>query len=317
MSMQTHEYLIIAGLILIIIYEGISYHLFRGIFFRTKHKPVELVDYNDPFYQSSYQWYNEIPKEDETITSYDGLKLHGVYIPSHDKKSNKMAVVIHGYKSKALDMVIIAKMYSDLGFKVLIIDQRGHGESEGNLTTVGYYESYDIKKWLHFISRSYGAHTNVLLHGVSMGASTAVLATRFSESKNVKTLVLDSCFTNFKETLRLSTNYPILRIFLPGISFNSYLFLKFFLKDINPYKQLKHTCIPTLMIHGTKDRVVTQDMTDRLYEQIQSDKKDILIVHDAKHAKSFEVDKEAYIQKVVQITNDVFNIRKGDIKYCQ
>ena len=314
---MTNEVIILLIIIAIIcLYMLISYFIFKSVFYGFRHKPIVLVDFNDPFYQAAYDWFNGIPKEDETISAYDGCKLHGIYIPSHDKKSNKLALVIHGYKSKAMDMVIIGKMYSDLGFKVLMIDQRGHGLSEGSFTSVGYYEAYDIKKWLHFISRRYGAQTNVLLHGVSMGASTAVLATKFGESKMVKMLVLDSCFTNFRETLSLSTKHPILRMFLPGLSLNAFLFLKFFLKDINPYKQLEHVCIPTLLIHGTKDRVITQDMADRLYGQIRSDVKNMLVIHDATHAKSFEFDKDMYIQTVIKMTNEIFNIRKGDIKYC-
>ena len=310
-------YYIIGILILALIYFGISYKLFKDIFINYRHKKIDLVNQDDDFYLSAYAWYKELPKEDEYITSYDNLKLHAVFLPSHDKKSNKIAVVIHGYKSKATDMVIIAKMYSDLGFKVLLIDQRGHGLSQGKFTSVGYYEAYDLKKWLHFITRNHGAKSSVLLHGVSMGASTAAMVMKFRESKQVKALVLDSCFTNFRETLRLSTNYPILRIFLFGISINSYLFLKFFLTNVNPLKQLKQVKIPTLIVHGTKDKVITDAMTKALYEAVKSDDKELLVIEDAKHAKAFEVNKDIYIQKVVSLTKKTFDLKKSDLKYIK
>ncbi|QWC00706.1 lysophospholipase [Mycoplasmatota bacterium] len=310
-------YYILGVLLLILIYFSMSQRLYKKLFFKFKTSSVKLVDDEDPFYLQAYQWYKEIPRDDVYITSYDNLKLHGIYIPSHDKKSNKLAIVMHGYQSKAYDMVIIAKMYSDLGFKVLLIDQRGHGKSQGKFTSMGYYESYDLKKWVHYSTRNYGAKVNILLHGVSMGAATAIMFTRFRESKNIKTLILDSCFTNFKDSLKLSIKNPLLKIFMPGITIMTYIFLKFFLKDINPEKYINDLCIPTLFIHSSNDRVITDEMTHSLYDYIKTKEKDLLIVEDARHAKAFEINKEEYIKSVVKITNQVFNINKGDIKYCQ
>ncbi|QLY39682.1 alpha/beta hydrolase [Hujiaoplasma nucleasis] len=315
--MKNEYYFLIGFTIIIAIYWFISYKLYRSIFFAYKNKPIDLVNHEDEFYQAAYQWFETIPKEDEYITAYDFIKLHGVFIPSHDKKSQKVAIVIHGYQSKATDMIIIAKMYSDLGFKVLIIDQRGHGLSEGNFTSVGYYEAYDLKKWLHFITRNHGADSQILLHGVSMGASTAAMAMKFREAKQVKALVLDSCFTNFRDSLALSTRQPILRLFLPGITFNTKLFLKFFLKEVNPLKAIKKTDIPVLLIHSENDRVVTHAMTETIYTSIKNKDKDLLIILGAKHAKGFEVEKQKYIDKVVDLTSKVFNIKKSDIKYIQ
>lgn len=315
--MEIFIYYILPILVLISIYLGFSYVLFKKIFYNFNHKPVDLVDENDAFYKAAYAWYEDIPKEDENITAYDGVKLHGVYIPSHDKKSEKLAIVIHGYQSKGRDMVIIAKMYSDLGFKVLLIDQRGHGYSSGKFTTMGHHEAYDLKKWLHYVTRRHGAHINVLLHGVSMGASTALLATKFGESKIVKTLILDACFTNFYDSLKRSSDNQFLKLFLPGISLLSLFIFKTTLRSINPLRQAKKTDIPTLLIHGKKDRVITDQMIQSIYEALQSRQKQILEIDDAKHAKAFEVDKGKYIDTVIAVVDKAFNLKKGDIKYTQ
>ncbi|MFP4478317.1 MAG: alpha/beta hydrolase [Candidatus Izemoplasmatales bacterium] len=315
--MPDNYYFILGAIILLLIYFLISYHFYKILFFKFRSKPAKIVDEEEPFFKDTYQWYEEIPKDDVYITSYDKLSLHGVYIPSHDNKSSKLAIVIHGYKSKARDMAVIAKMYSDLGFKVLVIDQRAHGSSQGKFTSMGYYESYDLKKWLHYATRNYGAQINILLHGVSMGAATAIMVTKFKESKRVKALIIDSCFTNFKDSLKLSVKNPFKRMFLPGVSFMSYLFLKFFLKDINPQKMIKKICIPTLFIYGTRDKIISKEMTESLFEKIRTEDKDLLIVEDARHAKAFEFNRDAYLKRVIKLTNEVFNIKKGDIKQCQ
>lgn len=315
--MKEFVYILIILLLILSIYLGISYQFLRQLFFNYHDENLQLVNPEDDFYIDAYDWYDEIPKEDVSIKSYDSLKLHGVYIPSHDKNTTKLAIVIHGYQSKGYDMVIIAKMYSDLGFKVLLIDQRGHGQSEGHFTTVGYYESFDLKRWLHYATRTFGSNIEILLHGVSMGGSTAVLATRFKESNNVKMMVLDSVFTNFRDTMFRRAKKFYLKIFVPGFSLLTYVFLKVFVGQINPLKHIKHTTIPTLFIHGTNDGVVTDEMVEKLAANLKTDQKEVLVIESARHAKGFEVDKSAYINAVISMTSDIFKIKKSDIKYTK
>jgi len=310
-------YIILGLVLLLVIYLGISYYFFKQLFYHFNQKGLVLVDENDEFYKRAYEWYEDIPKESETISSYDGLKLHGIYIPARDKHSNKLAIVMHGYQSKARDMMIIAKMYSDMGFQVLVIDQRAHGQSQGKFTSVGYYESYDLKKWLHFVTRNYGANINILLHGVSMGAATAVLATRFRESNNVKMMVLDSCFTNFKDTLKLSTDHGYQKLFIPGVNLMSRFILKFGLKTVNPLKHIRRSNIPSIFIYGSDDKVITKKMTESLHHHLKSQQKEILIIEGARHAKGFELDKDRYIQHVLDMASDIFKIKKADIKFFQ
>ena len=182
------------------IYFSISFFIYRQIMINYNKPPVNLVDHSEPFYKDAFTWFQEIPKEDIYINSYDSLKLHGYYIPSFNKKSNNLAIIVHGYQSKATDMIIIGKMYTEFGFQVMLLDLRGHGESEGDFTSFGYYEKYDLKRWINFAVRTYGSDINVLVHGVSMGAATAMMTTGLDIPKNVKFLLLDSGFTQVKKT---------------------------------------------------------------------------------------------------------------------
>lgn len=315
--MNDFVYFLLGFIVLMAIYFGICYKFFKQLFYHFNDVDMHLVNPDDEFYADAYRWYGEIPKEDVHIKSYDDLKLHGVFLPSHDKKTNKLAIVIHGYQSKGYDMVIIAKMYSDLGFQVLLIDQRGHGESEGKFTSVGFYESMDLKKWLHFSTRTYGSDIQILLHGVSMGASTAVLATQYPEIKHVKMMVLDSVFTNFRSSVNLQAKKLYLKLFIPGLSFISYLLLKFFLSQVNPLKHIKKCDIPTIFIHSGNDRVVSIEMVETLHKHLKTDQKSILSIDGARHAKGFEVDKDAYISAVIQMTSEIFKIKRSDIKYTK
>ena len=312
--MEWYHYLIGSIALLLLIYLGMSLVFYRKIFVKFNRKKQGLVNHEDEFYQSSYQWFKDIPKEDVHIHSYDNYKLHGYYVPAHDKNSSNIAIVIHGYQSRATDMIIIAKLYSDLGFKVLLIDLRGHGESEGKFTSMGHYEKYDLKKWINFALRSYGANAKILLHGVSMGAAMSMLVTELKIKSNLKFLVLDSGFTQFSKTLKESLRNKSLKVFFPGISLFTYLYHRFTLSGIKPLKAMKKLDIPFLIIQGDNDKVVPLTMANELYDAPKEVKKKLVVIEGAVHAKGFEVDKTKVTNAIIGEISDIFNIKKSYIK---
>lgn len=312
--MYWYHYLIIALVALSTIYIASGYYIYRFVFINYKTLKKPIVNHESDFYKESYDWFQQIPKEDVFVTSYDNLKLHGYYLPSMEKSTDKLAIVIHGYKSQATDMIIIAKLYSDLGFRVLIVDMRGHGKSEGKFTSMGHYEKYDLKKWINFALRSYGADSKILLHGVSMGAATASMVMEQKQKKFVNMLVLDSGFTTFPKSLSYSFKYRFFAFLIPGISIFTYLNHKYTLGQISPIKTMNRITIPTLFIHGEKDKPVPLFMAEELYNACQSDNKELVVVKNSPHAKGFEVDKPLVMKKIINLVCDVYKIKKSYLK---
>lgn len=302
---------------IILIYFSFSYYFYRKLLIDFNKRDKKLVNHDSNFYKDSYEWFQNIPKDDVHIRSYDNLKLHGFYIPALDKNSGNLAIVIHGYQSKATDMIIIAKLYSDLGFKVLLIDLRAHGQSEGKFTSMGHYEKYDLKKWMNFALRNYGANLKILIHGVSMGAAMAMLVTELKIKNNLKFLVLDSGFTQFSKTLAESIKPKFLKIFFLGLSTFTFLFHHYTLKKINPLKAIKKINIPLLIIHGSKDKPVPISMAEELYNAAKTTKKELVIVNGATHGKGFEVEKKYVTDKIILNITDIFNIKKSIIKLIE
>lgn len=73
-------------------------------------------------------------------------------------------------------MAQFAKQYYKAGFNILMPDLRGHGDSEGQYTTMGYYESVDVIDWIKEIIKK-DPDALIVLHGISMGAATVMLTT--------------------------------------------------------------------------------------------------------------------------------------------
>lgn len=296
--------------ILLLIYYTISYFIYRQIMLDYNKPPVDLVDHSDPFYKDSYLWFQDIPKEDIYIKSYDSLKLHAYYIPSFNKKSNNVAIIVHGYQSKATDMIIIGKMYAELGFQVILVDMRGHGESEGNFTSFGYYEKYDLKKWINYALRTYGSDVNILIHGVSMGSATTMMVTGLDIPENIKFLLLDSGFTYVKETFTNTRKSNGLKIFYPGLNLVTYTKHKFTFNMISPIKQMEKNTIPFLIVQGDKDTAVPVSMAKALYNSSPANSKDLLIVQDSKHALGFRDDYNLCREALYKNIKPIFDIKK-------
>ena len=114
--------------------------------------------------------------EDITSLSRDGLSLAGYYWPSSMEGGGDAptALLAHGMMDSAAGMCYLAVEYHAMGWNVLVVDHRSHGESEGTKRTMGVREGEDIGAWVSWLLVR-DPVASVYLHGISMGAA-AVLA---------------------------------------------------------------------------------------------------------------------------------------------
>ena len=129
----------------------------------------------------------------------DGLKLAGEYF---DFGFDKCALILQGRAESLLYSYYFAEPYRKLGFNILVIDTRGHGESEGYFNGCGITESKDVPAWVNHIEKKYDIHTFVL-HGICIGSASAMLASvKKGFPNSVKALVAEGTFHSFYESFR-------------------------------------------------------------------------------------------------------------------
>ena len=88
---------------------------------------------------------NDIQYESVELTSEDGLKLAGWYTPP---KNGTVILVAHGHASARPEDIYA--LFASHGYGVLAWDFRAHGDSEGDFTSLGYYEVLDVKAALDY-----------------------------------------------------------------------------------------------------------------------------------------------------------------------
>lgn len=254
-----------------------------------------------PFIKSCHQWQDEQYREDVWITARDGLKLHGTYFPGmtgQEGTPKRLVIAFHGYSSEGMkDYTALSQFYiRDLGCAMIIVDERSHGQSQGDYIGFGVLDRYDVLSWIEYVNERLGTDVEIYLHGTSMGGATVIMASGQKLPDNVKGIISDCAFTSafdvFSHVLKSWYHIPS----FPMMQIAGLLSRKragYGLKECDGAKEVEKARIPILFIHGDRDNFVPVKMCEELYQHCRSPKKK-LIVEGASHAESYYKDTQSY-----------------------
>ena len=252
---------------------------------------------------SSDRWLNEHDAQDVYISSDDGLKLHGLWIPALNPRGT--VLFAHGYRSTMLvDFGLAFDFYHNQGMNLLVPEQRCHGRSEGRFITFGVKESEDMVSWIDYHNDVFGKYP-MILSGLSMGASTMLYLADQELPGNVKGIIADCGFTSPWEILTVVFKRVIHLPAAPTLIITDLiakLIAGFGLKEKDTRLSLINSRLPVFMIHGTEDCFVPCKMTEQGYAACEGDKQ-LLLVDGADHGVSFLVAKERYTEMIYNFLN--------------
>lgn len=238
-------------------------------------------------------WLNQQTFEQMETTSQDGLKLKAMFLPA-DSKSDKVLIAIHGYRSYNIrEYANYLKFYHELGFHILLPDNRAHGESEGKYIGFGWLDRLDCIQWIRYMKKYFHQDLQIVLHGISMGSATVLMASGEDLPDDVKCIISDCGFTSVLDEFKheLHDHKIVSTLLIPTATLLSKKRVGYSFKEASTIEQVKKSRTPTLFIHGDQDDFVPTYMVYDLYNACQADK-DLLIVEGAKHAESFIVNQE-------------------------
>ncbi|MCM1252711.1 MAG: alpha/beta hydrolase [Clostridium sp.] len=248
-----------------------------------------------PFIGERKEYMLAQPHEDVYCQSFDGLKLHGVYFPN--EKSKKLVICFHGYTSEGMkDYIGLSGYYLHNGYAMLLVDERAHGQSEGDYIGFGCLDRQDALQWIAWVIETCGEDVEILLHGTSMGGATVLMASGLKLPGQVKGIVSDCGFTSPKEVFThvLHSMYHLPAF--PLMQIADYVNRKkagYGMDECNAAREVQKAVVPILMIHGDADTFVPCSMCEEIYNNCSAPKKK-LIVAGAAHAESYYIDTAAY-----------------------
>ena len=241
------------------------------------------------------------------IESRDGITLSAKYY--HGKKNAPVLIFFHGYRSSALrdgnGMLLFAQK---MGYHLFLVDQRGHGKSDGKAITFGIKERYDCLDWIKYVNRRFGRDTKIALAGISMGAATVLMASALGLPENVKGIVADCPYSSPKEILKAvmkQMRFPV-NVTYTTVKLGAKIFGGFDVEEYSALEAMKYCKIPVLFIHGDEDYFVPCEMGKACYEACQSETKKLVIVEGAAHGMSYCVDGALYERELTAFLNSIF-----------
>ena len=129
------------------------------------------------------------------ILSDDGKRLVGHWCPCPDAK--RVLIAMHGWRSSwAKDFGAVAEFWRKNGCSVLYVEQRGQNKSSGEYMTFGMMERHDCLSWIKWVSENVAGDLPIYLCGISMGASTVLMAAELGLPANVHGILADCGFTS-------------------------------------------------------------------------------------------------------------------------
>lgn len=293
-----------AVLLLVLIVLGVARWSFGKAFYMpAKKKKVDPhlffgnerdMQYKEPM----MKWVRDVegrPYERIEITSRDGLRLVGRFYPAKNS-DNRVEIFFHGWRGAALrDGCGAAGLTQKSGVNLILVDQRAHGESDGNVITFGIKEKYDCLDWINYAVERFGSDVKIMLSGVSMGASTVLMASELDLPPQVKGISADCGYSSPESIIRkVCRDMGISdKIGYPFVCLAARLFGGFSMKDGGAVEAVKHAKVPILIIHGEEDDFVPFSMAKEIYDACASEKY-YLAVKDAGHGLSFFCDFDTY-----------------------
>lgn len=280
-----------------------------------KHKPLPEGKYDIPkgkayrkHRDQLIEWQKSVramPRELVEITSFDGLKLRGYYYEY--KKGAPIEIQFHGYHGNGeRDLSGGVERCFAVGRSVIIVDQRGHGMSDGRIITFGVKEKFDCIKWVEYAVERFGSDVKLILTGVSMGAATVILAAAEKPMKNVIGVLADCGYSSAEAIIKKvikDVHLPASLIY-PLVYIGARVFGGFDLRDAAPIEAVKRITVPIIFYHGDSDRFVPCQMSKDVFDACPMKEKHLTVVKDADHGLAYPTNKQLYIEQLQLTINN-------------
>lgn len=310
------RYLIFAGaaLFLVAAYFFVSYLCFVTAAKRGKKSNADAIFSSHAFdsYRAalteSLAYAKSLPYEDAYISSSDGLRLHARVIRAENARA--AVLLFHGYRSDGyFDFSAIIGKYIGKGISILLADERSHGTSEGKYIGFGIKERHDCVLWAKEAVKIFPG-LPLLIEGLSMGATTVLMASGDDLPPQVTGIIADCGFTSpaaiLAKVIRADYHIPPALI-LPAMNFWFRLLAKYDINEYSTSKALAKCRLPVLFIHGKADGFVPYEMSEENFAAAAGDKT-FVSVEKAGHGMSYLCEKEkcdaaldAFIKKTLDI----------------
>lgn len=232
----------------------------------------------------------------------DDLTLKGWFMPSTNGEKRTL-VMCHGWsdnKGHLLERTYF--LNKTAGFNLLYFDHRSHGESEGEITTIGYLELVDFEAALSYLKESRPHLADRLgVFGLSMGGAVGIMA--MARHPEIKAAVIESSFIDYQRVVRQWAWNHYRVPYFPMV-WLTLLMLRLRVGDarVDDHSPIEHigkiAPRPLFLIGGGKDLLMPEADVRRLHAAA-GEPKQLWIVPEAAHAECHAIGGIEFEERVI------------------
>jgi len=222
------------------------------------------------------------------LITKDGVRLSAWYTPP---RKGALILLAHGYGDNRPEWIhaLLAKK----GYGVLSWDARAHGESDGEISTVGYLEVLDVKAALEYALAQPDVN-HIGAWGGSMGGATMIRAT--AQFPAIEALFVDSSFASLNKEFDFLVPYPVIN---PLAKFLTELETGISIKDLNLVEDIARISPrPVYIVHSTGDTVAPPDSGEELFNAA-NESRYLWVEEDAAHLAIYLNNPRRYQRRLV------------------
>ncbi|MCX6055926.1 MAG: alpha/beta hydrolase [Chloroflexi bacterium] len=268
----------------------------------------EIEKENGKLIEAEYQSWQ---REEVLFRSSFGYSIYGLFFPLQG--SSRSIILSHGITYTLYGSVKYMRMFRDLGFNILIYDNRFHGRSGGKNSTFGYFEKHDLALLTTWVIEKVGSPSLVGTHGESMGA--AISLQHAAIDPRIDFVISDCSYSDLEELLRyrIQKDYHVGGFpFINLASVMSKVITGMAFGEVSPRQGVKQILAPVLFIHGGQDDFIPARIVQDLYDQKTHGVRKLFVPSNAAHAESFWNNQQEYAKMVADfLQENVFLKNKG------
>ena len=315
--MQIFLSVILTLAVVMIVFLIASFLMFKSTFGKVKGiKKIEEGFYKNLEKNSNKKYAQKIKSgkekilsldyEEIGIMSYDEFPLSGkLYLA--DGAGDKTVLLCHGYKSCGeFDFSQLFFEYRKRGFNILMIDQRAHAKS-GGYCSLGINESFDVLSWCRWLEMRFGTGCPITLHGVSMGAFSALAASANSNlPKNVVRVVAESAYDSAVTVFTTSAERTLGflgKIFVAPVNMMCRFFAGFDMRDLSLVRLASRVKIPVMLIISQNDNLTCEKEQKEIAAAIKS-RLHIIEVKNAPHGMASVWNENNCVAKIMDFVSE-------------
>lgn len=241
--------------------------IFVLICFVSLRRVEHFMTHHPVRYSPGKEWTPPPNGEDVWINVANGERIHGWFLKSPQQPPLATILHCHGNGGNITNAGWYGVKLTEVGFDVLLIDYRGYGRSDGDVTDEWALNA-DGEAAYHYLLNERGVKPERLaLYGMSLGTTVAIdVASR----KPCGALVVESGLSSAQEMGEFALP------FLPG-------FIRKLAKNrFESVRKIANVNCPVLVTHGTNDRTIPVAQGRKLFEAAK-DPKQLLIIEGGGH----------------------------------